>query len=66
MVLLSINESLVKAMVRCIDEKLEGLTTLVGRLGRKRLMGLKNGSRIPDLPPLNRSSFMLYFYNDRI
>jgi hypothetical protein len=34
-------------MVRCIDEKLEGLTMLVGRLGRKRLMGLKNGSRIP-------------------
>jgi hypothetical protein len=47
MVLLSINESLAKAMVRCIDEKLEGLTMLVGRLGRKRLMGLKNGSRIP-------------------
>ena len=47
MVLLSINESLVKAMVRCIDEKLEGLTILVGRLGRKRLMGLKIGSHIP-------------------
>ena len=47
MVLLSINESLVKAMVRCIDEKLEGLTILVGRLGRRRLMGLKVGSHIP-------------------
>ena len=47
MVLLSINESLAKAMVRCIDEKLEGLTMLVGRLGRKRLMGLKIGSHIP-------------------
>ena len=47
MVLLSINESLVKAMVRCSDEKLEGLTMLVGRLGRRRLMGLKTGSHIP-------------------
>ena len=47
MVLLSINESLVKAMVRCIDEKLEGLTMLVGRFGRRRLMGFKNGSHIP-------------------
>ena len=46
-VLLSINESLVKAMVRCIDEKIEGLTMLVGRFGRRRLMGLKNGSHIP-------------------
>jgi hypothetical protein len=46
MVLLSINESLVKAMVRCIDEKLEGLTILVGRFGRRRLMGLKVGSNI--------------------
>jgi hypothetical protein len=46
-VLLSINESLVKAMVRCIDEKLEGLTMLVGKFGRRRLMGLKIGSHIP-------------------
>jgi len=46
-VLLSINESLVKAMVRCIDEKLEGLTMLVGRFGRRRLMGLKSESHIP-------------------
>jgi hypothetical protein len=46
-VLLSINESLVKAMVHCIDEKLEGLTMLAGRFGRRRLMGLKNGSHIP-------------------
>jgi hypothetical protein len=46
MVLLSINESLVKAMVRCIDEKLEGLTMPSG-LGRRRLMGLKNGSPVP-------------------
>jgi len=38
---------LVKAMVRCIDEKLEGLTILVGRFGRRRLMGLKSGSHIP-------------------
>jgi hypothetical protein len=47
LVLLSINKSLVKAMVRCIDEKLEGLTMLVGRFGRRRLMGLKSGSHIP-------------------
>jgi len=46
MVLLSINESLVKAMVRCSDEKLEGLTML-GGLFRRRLMGLKTGSHIP-------------------
>ena len=47
LILLSINKSLVIALVRCIDEKLEGLTMLVGRLGRKRLMGFKNGSHIP-------------------
>lgn len=43
---LSINGSLVKAMVRCIDEKLEGLTVL-GGLGRRRLMGLRIGNHIP-------------------
>ena len=47
MILLSINESLVKAMVRCIDEKLEGLTMPVGRFGKRRLMGFNNGSHIP-------------------
>ena len=47
MVLLSINESLVKAMVRCIDENLEGITMQVGRFGRRQLMGFKNGSHIP-------------------
>jgi len=36
----SINGSLVDAMVRCIDEKLEGLTVL-GGLGRRQLIGLK-------------------------
>lgn len=43
---LTINGSLVKAMVRCIDEHLEGLTIL-GGLGRRRLMGLKVGGHIP-------------------
>ena len=47
MFFLSINESLVKAMVRCIDENLEGLTMQVGRFGRRQLMGFKNGSHIP-------------------
>ena len=45
-VTLSINGSLVKAMVRCIDEKLEGLTIL-GGLGRRQLIGLKMGNHIP-------------------
>ena len=45
--LLSINESLVEAMVRCIDENLEGLTIQVGIFGRRQLMGFKNGSYIP-------------------
>ena len=43
---LSINGSLVEAMVRCIDEKLEGLTIL-GGLSRKQLLGLKIGNHIP-------------------
>ena len=47
LVLLSINKSLVKAMVRCIDENLEGITMQVGRFGRRQLMGFKNGSHIP-------------------
>jgi len=42
----SINGSLVKAMVRCVDEKLEGLTIL-GGLGRRQLMGIKVGNYIP-------------------
>ena len=42
----SINGSLVKAMVRCIDEKLEGLTIL-GGLGLRQLMGIKVGKYIP-------------------
>jgi hypothetical protein len=41
----SINGSLVKAMVRCIDENLEGLTML-GGLGRRQLKGLKVGNHI--------------------
>lgn len=42
----SINGSLVKAMVRCNDEKLEGLTIL-GGLGRRQLMGIKVEKYIP-------------------
>lgn len=42
----SINGSLVDAMVRCIDDKLEGLTVL-GGLGRRQLIGLKGGNYIP-------------------
>ena len=45
MIFLSINESLAKVMVRCIDEKLEGLTMLIGKLDRVRLIGLNNGNR---------------------
>ena len=43
---LSINGSLVESMVRCIDEKLEGLTIL-GGLGARQLVGLKVGNYIP-------------------
>jgi hypothetical protein len=46
LILLSINKSLVIALVRCIDEKLEGLTMLVGKFGRRRLVGFKSGSHI--------------------
>jgi len=42
----SINGSLVKAMVGCIDEKLEGLTIL-GGVSRRQLMGIKVGKYIP-------------------
>jgi hypothetical protein len=42
----SINGSLVNAMVRCVDEKLEGLTIL-GGLGHRQLMGMKAGNYIP-------------------
>ncbi|QFU23034.1 hypothetical protein FM038_013315 [Shewanella eurypsychrophilus] len=42
----AINGSLVNAMVRCVDEKLEGLTIL-GNLGRRQLMGIKLGDYIP-------------------
>lgn len=43
---LQINGSLVAAMVRCIDDKLEGLTIL-GGLGSRQLFGLKLGSHVP-------------------
>lgn len=42
----SINGSLVNAMVRCVDEKLEGLT-IIGGLGHRQLMGIKVGNYIP-------------------
>ena len=42
----SINGSLINAMVRCVDEKLEGLSIL-GGLGQRQLMGLKIGDYIP-------------------
>ncbi len=42
----SINGSLVKAMIRCIDDKLEGMT-IMGGLGARRLIGLKIGNHIP-------------------
>lgn len=41
----SINGSLAKAMVRCIDDKLEGLTIL-GSFRRRQLMGVKMGKYI--------------------
>ncbi len=42
----AINGSLINAMVRCVDEKLEGLS-IIGGLGRRQLMGLKLGDYIP-------------------
>tara|TARA_R110001592_G_scaffold358653_1_gene663856 strand:+ start:3126 stop:3758 length:633 start_codon:yes stop_codon:yes gene_type:complete len=42
----AINGSLIDAMVRCVDDKLEGLTIL-GGLGRRKLIGIKIGNYIP-------------------